>query len=163
MASKKRTHETLEFEDEDARFKRLQSTLEKLNTNTSPLAAPNPFPLPTERTRPHAMPTSDLLARVQAFLPDLEASNAVLEQQRQADPTSVDIENVEDNAERYIEMNLGLGLFEQRGKDDSGRGPAEIDDDSTSSDSSSDSDSDDDDDSNDEGPTNVHAVPQDAS
>ncbi|KAG6866589.1 hypothetical protein C0991_002077 [Blastosporella zonata] len=133
MTDKKR--ETLEIEDEDARLKRIQSTLEKLNTTSTSSPSPaNPFPLPTERSKPHAIPPSDLLARVQAFLPTLEASNALLEQQRQADPASLDIENVGDDAERYIEMNLGLGLFEQRRAGDTAQ-----DSDSSSSDSSSDS------------------------
>ncbi|KAG6839285.1 hypothetical protein H0H87_001269, partial [Tephrocybe sp. NHM501043] len=81
------------------------STLEKLNTLSSSLfSSTRPFNLPEQRSRPHAIPPSALLARVQAFLPALEASNAQLEQQRQADPASVDIENVGDDAERFIEM-----------------------------------------------------------
>ncbi|KAG6881715.1 hypothetical protein C0995_000977 [Termitomyces sp. Mi166 len=110
-----------------------ESTLEKLNTPSSP---PSSFSLPTERSRPHAIPPSDLLRRAQAFLPEFAASNAAIEQQRQVDPSSVDIECIEEDAERYIEMNLGLGLFEQRN-----RTPDRTsDDDSISSDSSSESD-----------------------
>jgi hypothetical protein len=41
-----------------------------------------------------------VLSRVQAFLPQLQASNAIL---AQADPSSVDIENIQDDAQ-YIEM-----------------------------------------------------------
>lgn len=73
-----------------------------------------------------------MLSRVQAFLPQLAASNADLLRRAQEDPSSVDIENTAD-AERIIEMvgytlfpslkteshsptaqNLGLGVFEQR-------------------------------------------------
>ena len=42
-----------------------------------------------------------VLARVQAFLPQMEASNAILSQ---ADPRSVDIENVTEADHQYIEM-----------------------------------------------------------
>jgi hypothetical protein len=42
-----------------------------------------------------------VLARVQAFLPQIEASNAIL---AQADPMSLDIENVAETDNRYIEM-----------------------------------------------------------
>ena len=45
-----------------------------------------------------------VLSRVQAFLPQMEASNAVLAQKVQADPASVDIENIAEGAEQYIEM-----------------------------------------------------------
>lgn len=45
-----------------------------------------------------------VLSRVQAFLPQMEASNTILAQRVQADPKSVDIENVEDGMGQYIEM-----------------------------------------------------------
>jgi len=70
--------------------------------------------------------STKLLSRVQAFLPQLEASNAIL---AQADPKSVDIENVPEGAQ-YIEMNLGLGVFKDAGSDD------ESDDESSDDDSS---------------------------
>ena len=44
-----------------------------------------------------------MLSRVQAFLPQIEASNAIL---AQADPMLVDIENVAETDDRYIEMVL---------------------------------------------------------
>ncbi|KAG6860891.1 hypothetical protein C0995_006330 [Termitomyces sp. Mi166 len=129
MADKNQIHEKLEVEDEEARLRRIQSTLEKLNTSSPPSS----FSLPTERSRPHAIPPSDLLRRAQTFLPEFAASNAAIEQQRQVDPSSVDIECIEEDAERYIEMNLGLGLFEQRNRTPD----STSDDDSISSDSSS--------------------------
>ncbi|KAG6810180.1 hypothetical protein H0H92_012971 [Tricholoma furcatifolium] len=118
--SENQNRQKLEIEDEDQRLSRIQPS------------------------RPHAVPQSDLIARVRAFLPELEASNAILEQQRQANPSSVDIESVEEDAQQYIEMNLGLGLFSERGKAASGSGEDESD--STSTDSS-DEDSEMDDDS----------------
>jgi hypothetical protein len=45
-----------------------------------------------------------VLGRIQAFLPQLEASNRTLLERAQADPSSVDIENVKDGEGRYIEM-----------------------------------------------------------
>ncbi|KAL0575585.1 hypothetical protein V5O48_006401 [Marasmius crinis-equi] len=41
----------------------------------------------------------------------MEASNAELAQQMETDPKSVDIENITEGMEQYIEMNLGLGVF----------------------------------------------------
>lgn len=49
---------------------------------------------------------SAVLSRVQAFLPQLEASNKALLLRAQEDPSSVDIENVEEDEEHYIEMVL---------------------------------------------------------
>jgi len=112
--TKVRAAETLEFEDEDARQGRLQNILENMNTSSSFMPKDNTIlhnfgkqDLPT----PEA--TNELLARVQNFLPQIEASNAALLQE---DLSSLDIENVEETDGQYIEMNLGLGVFEDRGK-----------------------------------------------
>ncbi|KAG2204567.1 uncharacterized protein EV154DRAFT_313463 [Mucor mucedo] len=56
-------------------------------------------------------PPSDILSRVQAFLPQLKSAN---EQLKAADPKSLDIENVEEDDGQYIEMNLGLGVYEEK-------------------------------------------------
>ncbi|GAA5801694.1 hypothetical protein EDC94DRAFT_611184 [Helicostylum pulchrum] len=56
-------------------------------------------------------PPSDILSRVQAFLPQLKSAN---EQLKAADPKKLDIENVDEESEQYIEMNLGLGVYEQK-------------------------------------------------
>ncbi|KAF9154514.1 hypothetical protein BG015_000733 [Linnemannia schmuckeri] len=56
---------------------------------------------------------SDLLSRLEDFLPKIKEANAQLDQQLKADPKAVDIENVdEENGEQYIEMDLGLGVFD---------------------------------------------------
>ncbi|KAG8831676.1 hypothetical protein FRC17_002766 [Serendipita sp. 399] len=55
-----------------------------------------------------------VLARVQAFLPQLAAANQTLELRTRENLSSVDIECFEGNESSYIEMNLGLGVFEQR-------------------------------------------------
>jgi len=111
-------NETLDIEDEDARESRISGVLSRLNTASSQLNSPQP---PTSfvfgERGPHGTDApSELLSRVQAFLPQLEASNRALLRRAQEDPSSVDIENVEECEEHYIEMNLGLGVFEDRSK-----------------------------------------------
>jgi len=93
-------------------------------------------------------PPNELLSRLQAFLPALEASNHELFRKAEEDPDSIDIENVGQDEAHYVEMNLGLGVFEDRSKAASGSGP-EDDDMVTSSDSSSQPDSESDSDSSD--------------
>ena len=78
-----------------------------------------------------------VLSRVQAFLPKLEASNAILAQRAREDSNSIDIEHIPDGMDQYIEMassnnftpctppsnlfykNLGLGIYEDRSHNDS--------------------------------------------
>ncbi|KAF8928662.1 hypothetical protein EDD21DRAFT_357139 [Dissophora ornata] len=56
---------------------------------------------------------SDLLARLEDFLPKMKEANAQLDQKLQEDPKALDIENVdEESGEQYIEMDLGLGVFD---------------------------------------------------
>jgi hypothetical protein len=55
-----------------------------------------------------ALFTATVLSRVQAFLPTLQASNALLVQRAQADPKSVDIEHIDEGMEQYIEMVCSL-------------------------------------------------------
>ncbi|KAK4521813.1 uncharacterized protein ATC70_004350 [Mucor velutinosus] len=54
---------------------------------------------------------SDILSRVQAFLPQLKNAN---EQLKKSDPSKLDIENVDEEDGQYIEMNLGLGVYEEK-------------------------------------------------
>jgi hypothetical protein len=86
-------------------------------------------------------PPTELLARVQQFLPQIEQSNAEL---LHRDPRSIDMEHIEETDERIIQMNLGLGVFEQRrARRGDSTSSAESGSDTTSaSDSDSDSDSD---------------------
>ncbi|KAJ3151023.1 hypothetical protein HDU89_002234 [Geranomyces variabilis] len=56
-----------------------------------------------------------VLSRVAAFLPQLSAANANLQSSIAADSAlrdRVDIENVDEDDEQYIEMNLGVGVFD---------------------------------------------------
>ncbi|KAF9967133.1 hypothetical protein BGZ70_010656 [Mortierella alpina] len=56
---------------------------------------------------------SNLLARLEDFLPKIKEANAQLDAKVKEDPKAVDIENVDDaSGEQYIEMDLGLGVFD---------------------------------------------------
>ncbi|TEB28188.1 hypothetical protein FA13DRAFT_1794180 [Coprinellus micaceus] len=159
--------ERLDVEDDEARQKRLQSLLEHLSTPTSNPAATVPaLPAPPtglpkfdfgDRRTEAVVPNTELLSRVQAFLPQLEASNRELLARAKADPKSVDIENLEnkDRDGRVIKLNLGLGVFEEKqGRSSAkqaaprpagskaGEGDEAMDPSSSSSSSSDDSDSD---------------------
>jgi len=140
--------ERLEVEDEDARVTRLQSIFEKLNSTTSSSGfVGNALGMSNvqfdfgERKTWAVEPPSELISRVQAFLPQMEASNVILTQRVEADPQSIDMEHIEDDAAQYIEMNLGLGVFDMKPKRQSGDEDTEMIDSSSASSSSSDSDS----------------------
>ncbi|KAJ1724229.1 hypothetical protein LPJ53_001504 [Coemansia erecta] len=62
---------------------------------------------------------SDLLSRLQAFLPQIAEANKKLEVEAAEDPSKLDIENVNEDDEQYIEMDLGLGVFDMKPKKDS--------------------------------------------
>ncbi|KAJ1963770.1 hypothetical protein GGI12_001855 [Dipsacomyces acuminosporus] len=61
-------------------------------------------------------PPSALLSRLQAFLPQIAEANKKLEVESAADPDKLNIENVDENEGRYIEMDLGLGVFDMKPK-----------------------------------------------
>ncbi|KAJ7485308.1 hypothetical protein FB451DRAFT_1168593 [Mycena latifolia] len=107
--------ETIDVEDDDARLQRIQRALEKLNTvsHSAGLESLLNAPDASQSSPGTGESLNDLLARVQAFLPELQASNALLAEMAAHDPRSVDIENVEGD-EKVIQMNLGLGVFEDR-------------------------------------------------
>ncbi|KAI8072385.1 hypothetical protein BC940DRAFT_292458 [Gongronella butleri] len=75
-------------------------------TPPAPAAAPSAPAGPPKTFKVDA--NNDLLSRLQAFLPQMEAANAQLDAQ---DKTKLDIENLEDSDGPYIEMNLGLGVY----------------------------------------------------
>ncbi|KAH7931165.1 hypothetical protein BV22DRAFT_1076932 [Leucogyrophana mollusca] len=117
MASDPRVRDgtKLDVEDEEERQHRIGNLLERLNVSTTlnpQLPTPGPISFSQRETYPVGPPT-ELLARVQDFLPRFKADNEALAQRARANPRSVDIENVED-PEHYISMNLGLGVFETR-------------------------------------------------
>ncbi|KAI0635391.1 hypothetical protein C8Q77DRAFT_1072599 [Trametes polyzona] len=137
--------EVLEVEDEEQHEERIQSLLSRLNATTNGGAAgvpppPRPFGLGDGSALPPAPPL-ELLSRVQAFLPELAASNAELVRRARENPESVDIEHIGDDQEQYIEMNLGLGVFDHRGELPPGIPVADVDFDAQMEDSDSDSDS----------------------
>ncbi|KAF5352606.1 hypothetical protein D9756_006315 [Leucocoprinus leucothites] len=107
----------LDVEDDDKRQNRIQNLLEKLNSDSKPQTQPGvqKFDFGSRSTFP-IHPPSDLLARVQAFLPQIQASNETLSQRMQEDPDSVNLEHISESMDQYIQMNLGLGVFEDRSK-----------------------------------------------
>ncbi|KAJ7753336.1 hypothetical protein DFH07DRAFT_824127 [Mycena maculata] len=111
------TIETLEIEDNEARIERIQHLLEKLNTIPPAPGVSKESILNATRASQSGEGSGEsldeLLARVQAFLPQIHASNAELATLAAMDPRSVDIENV-DGDEKVIQMKLGLGVFEDR-------------------------------------------------
>ncbi|KAG6855739.1 hypothetical protein H0H87_011379 [Tephrocybe sp. NHM501043] len=112
--------DALDVEDAEQRLSRLQNTLQNLNTPSTSKSsklpsAPNFSFLNRDaaQSRPqHVEPPKELLSRVHAFLPAIQASNALLSSQ---DLEKIDIEHVDDSTDHYIEMNLGLGIFDVRG------------------------------------------------
>ncbi|KAF8910536.1 hypothetical protein CPB84DRAFT_1812685 [Gymnopilus junonius] len=116
--STRKVVEKLDVEDEETRQARIQSYLEKLNASTNAKDFTHPSGIPQfdfgDRTTFPVNPPTELLSRVKAFLPQLEESNALITQRLQQDPSSIDIEHISDGMNQYIEMNLGLGVFEDR-------------------------------------------------
>ncbi|KAG9317719.1 hypothetical protein JVU11DRAFT_1935 [Chiua virens] len=86
------------------------SLLERLNTTTSSKSAPL-LHIGCEEAIGPIEPPTELLTRIQSFLAAIATSNEVLSQEN---PEDIDIENVPENVEQYIEMNLGLGVFETK-------------------------------------------------
>ena len=88
------------------------------NDNSAKSHAPAPLPLPPWKGP--IIPTSatgvlPLLSRLGAFLPQLRAANAELDSSIAAGQISDKcIENVGSDEEQYIEMNLGLGVLEEK-------------------------------------------------
>ncbi|KAH9040277.1 hypothetical protein EDB83DRAFT_2411068 [Lactarius deliciosus] len=104
----------LDAEDAEQRQIRLQNILERLNGDGPSETPTEPSHLSFDfgdRRTFGVDPPTELLSRVQQFLPQLEQSNAELAHR---DPQSIDIEHIEETDERVIQMNLGLGVFEQR-------------------------------------------------
>ncbi|KAI8140295.1 hypothetical protein BJV82DRAFT_224505 [Fennellomyces sp. T-0311] len=92
-----------------------KETLAKLLGNDQNKNSQEPT-LPKEKPKMFKIdPSSDILSRVQSFLPQLQSAN---EQLKGQDPSKLDIENV-DEQDQYIEMNLGLGVFEEKKPGDS--------------------------------------------
>ncbi|WVQ99564.1 hypothetical protein IAU59_006700 [Kwoniella sp. CBS 9459] len=116
--------ERLDVESPQAREARLGHLLSSIspsspseNTTVSgPTSPVNPLP-----SRPSALPESDVLARVRAFLPQFQAANEQLLAKAADDHESVNIEKV--NGDRAIAMDLGLGVFDAPQNTNSDLGP----------------------------------------
>ncbi|KAG9047657.1 hypothetical protein FS837_001786 [Tulasnella sp. UAMH 9824] len=162
--ARKTSSTLLEVEDEDARQLRIERLLQAQSSGST-TSTKKPLIPAEERSRPHYVPPpTELLARLEAFLPAMKKANEDLERKIATEgQASVDIENLEDEAESasgddereesdgadgpqpkkpYIEMNLGLGVFEARpGESSTQTKQALVETDSDSSDLSSSSDS----------------------
>ncbi|KAH7912969.1 hypothetical protein BJ138DRAFT_1003332 [Hygrophoropsis aurantiaca] len=132
---------TLEVEDEEQRQQRIGTLLEQLNVSSS--VSPSQLPAPASinlglRETYAVEPPTELLARIHDFLPRLKADNEALAQRARINPRRADIENIE-GADQYIEMNLGLGVFESRKQPnpEESNASSEDDDSDTSAESSS--------------------------
>ncbi|KAI8388657.1 uncharacterized protein BYT42DRAFT_611675 [Radiomyces spectabilis] len=113
----KRTHssELLNIPGRQKTIAKLLAEKKSQETHNEPMdtdSLPTPPP-PNERKTYKVEAPSDLLSRIQAFLPQLESANKELEN---TDPSNLDIENVNEE-DQYIEMNLGLGVYEEKRDD----------------------------------------------
>ncbi|KAH8798405.1 hypothetical protein DL96DRAFT_1824658 [Flagelloscypha sp. PMI_526] len=98
----------LEFEDKEGRLARLEMLLAQMDSKSeNQRTRSSPFDMSPP------VPNSDLLERVRTFLPELQRSNDMLVSQEAA---SRDLENV-DISQTYIEMDLGLGVFDVKSND----------------------------------------------
>ncbi|KAJ1933472.1 hypothetical protein FBU59_006016 [Linderina macrospora] len=90
-------------------------------------APPSPSSLlnPSAETKPaeteerktfRVQPPSGLLSRLQEFLPQIAVANQKLEETVAEDPDKLNIENVGEDEPQYIEMDLGLGVFDMKPK-----------------------------------------------
>ncbi|ODN81988.1 hypothetical protein L202_02317 [Cryptococcus amylolentus CBS 6039] len=118
--SNSQKREKLDIESPEEREARLGQLLSSISTgtkssDTEPSTPSNPLP-----SRPHAMPESDVLARVRAFLPQFQAANEDLLKRAKEDPDSVDIEKGQG---QHIAMDLGLGVFDAPENPSSDMGP----------------------------------------
>ncbi|RPB23767.1 hypothetical protein L211DRAFT_838197 [Terfezia boudieri ATCC MYA-4762] len=79
---------------------------------------PRPPALPPwKRTTDPNSSTSEIFTRINTFLPELRAANAQLESEIvQGRISERRIEDVGEDEEQYIEMNLGLGVLEEKKK-----------------------------------------------
>ncbi|KAH6910937.1 hypothetical protein BKA70DRAFT_1268951 [Coprinopsis sp. MPI-PUGE-AT-0042] len=131
--------EKLDIEEDEERQRRLQSLFERINIPGSSAAPTQQAGMPKfdfgDRNTFEVKPNTELLSRLQAFLPEMQASNEALLKRAAEDPDSIDIENITEGSEKVIEMDLGLGVFEERKGDK--RSSSDTDEDSSMSDSSS--------------------------
>ncbi|CAO3679967.1 unnamed protein product [Umbelopsis vinacea] len=113
-------------------FPSRSETLAKLLSDTSKsLQDPSTETIPTipppELRKTYKVPLkSDLMSRLQTFLPEIETANRQLSEQVSIDPKQVNIENVDEDGQ-YIEMNLGLGVFEEKKPLDSSDDESDVD------------------------------------
>ncbi|KAI7850616.1 hypothetical protein BDC45DRAFT_242098 [Circinella umbellata] len=78
------------------------------NISTIPIVEEAPG-IPKEKPKMFKIDSNnDILARVQSFLPQMQTAN---EQLRQQDPSKLDIENVHEEEDQYIEMVKDIYIY----------------------------------------------------
>ncbi|KAJ5163806.1 uncharacterized protein N7500_005636 [Penicillium coprophilum] len=107
-----------EREDEQHSDREMNCIGESSNTHAH---VPDPSPsLPHIAGRPkpriHRMKgDSDILSRLNAFLPKMKDANEDLQKQIEAGKAGdLILDNADENGEQYIEMDLGLGVLEEK-------------------------------------------------
>ncbi|ORX40299.1 hypothetical protein BD324DRAFT_648883 [Kockovaella imperatae] len=104
------SRQRLDVEDDAARQARLGKIFSELSA--SPRAGQAAFTAVIDQDRrTFAVPPSDALARVKAFLPMLQSSNADLLARARSDPQAVNMEDT-DGDDKVVAMDLGLGVFD---------------------------------------------------
>ncbi|KAL8857559.1 MAG: hypothetical protein Q9178_005887 [Gyalolechia marmorata] len=112
--------------DDDETGSNSDSDSDSLSSSSASEISPTTI-LSPHLARPSLPDPSTLHSRVSTFLPTIRASNAELERERSAGILNKrDIENLsppsteeaEDTEPEYIDMDLGLGVLEEKGVDD---------------------------------------------
>ncbi|CAO3634938.1 unnamed protein product [Cunninghamella blakesleeana] len=88
-------------------------TIAKLLSDQDQEKETTTIPPPENRKTFKIEPNNDILSRIQAFLPQIQQAN---QQLKSVDPKKLDIENIDDDNQQYIEMNLGLGVYDLKPK-----------------------------------------------
>ncbi|KAJ1984993.1 hypothetical protein H4R34_000337 [Dimargaris verticillata] len=70
--------------------------------------------------------SSGLLGRLKHFIPELKAANFELERRTSDNPLALNMEHIDSEDEHYVEMNLGLGVFDKRDAEGGDDGEVDI-------------------------------------
>ncbi|ORX48790.1 hypothetical protein DM01DRAFT_1338448 [Hesseltinella vesiculosa] len=108
MADQKEPHRSTDLLNIPGKSKTIAKLLSDQSASLPAPSAPS-LPSPPDRKTFKMDMNDDLLARVQAFLPQMQVANSALKSQ---DLSKLDIENLEGKEDNYIEMNLGLGVYD---------------------------------------------------
>ncbi|KAJ5236902.1 hypothetical protein N7489_006993 [Penicillium chrysogenum] len=111
-----------EREDEEHSDQEMNGTTESTtHVHTSDPSSSLPHIAGRPKPRIHRIKgDSGLLSRLNAFLPKMKDANEDLKRQIEAgEAGDLVLDNADENGEQYIEMDLGLGVLEEKRDDDS--------------------------------------------